>query len=344
MGIPESQLDTWSHQGSGEAVGDTYGTVKRSLEATDTKYADKSFAVFLQGSYGNDTNIYAESDVDVIIRLELIFFYDTSELKPEDLQTFQSGFSLAPMLTRTTRATLSPRSERLRPGCVEPAKKAVRSKPMETGAMPMSWYRLNSGCTIRLHRVRSSTKETVFLLRMARGLPTVRAPFRELFDEAQATNQWFKPIMRILRNIRSELVDDGVLAAGNAPSYYIEGLLYNVPNDKFGKSYGDIVRGGFQFDIASGQYQVRLSRTRDTAWNGQFRGSWPCADCKISSTKSLSSGTTGCSIALLVYAPSGIPTISRFDHQGLFRLGHCFSSGFCCENRPRVCIRPLRSE
>ena len=55
----------------------------------------------------------------------------------------------------------------------------------------------------------------------------------------QATYEWFKPMVRILKNMRSRLMDYGILVAGSAPSYSIEGLLYNVPNDKFGKSYGD---------------------------------------------------------------------------------------------------------
>lgn len=43
----------------------------------------------------------------------------------------------------------------------------------------------------------------------------------------------FKPTIRIFKNMRTKLVDDGAIANGIAPSYYIEGLLYNVPNDKF---------------------------------------------------------------------------------------------------------------
>ena len=46
-------------------------------------------------------------------------------------------------------------------------------------------------------------------------------------------------MVRIVKNMRSRLVNDGVIAKDVAPSYYIEGLLYNVPNDKFGISYGD---------------------------------------------------------------------------------------------------------
>ena len=63
MAIPEAQLVRWSHQGSIQGSSATYAIVKRALEAPNSE-------VFLQGSYGNDTNIYAESDVDVIIRLD----------------------------------------------------------------------------------------------------------------------------------------------------------------------------------------------------------------------------------------------------------------------------------
>src|SRR5690348_10066411 len=90
MAIPESQLETWSHQGSITQSSGTYATVKKALLAEDAKYAGKDFEVFLQGSYGNDTNIYAESDVDVVIRLDSTYYYDTSLLNPADLQQFES--------------------------------------------------------------------------------------------------------------------------------------------------------------------------------------------------------------------------------------------------------------
>ena len=35
---------------------------------------------------------------------------------------------------------------------------------------------------------------------------------------------------------RRKLIADGKIKAGCAPSYYIEGLLYNAPTDKFGKN------------------------------------------------------------------------------------------------------------
>ena len=67
MPIPESQLETWSHQGSITQSSSTYNTIKSVLEDSTTPYAGRNFKVFLQGSYGNDTNIYAESDVEKIV-------------------------------------------------------------------------------------------------------------------------------------------------------------------------------------------------------------------------------------------------------------------------------------
>jgi hypothetical protein len=44
-------------------------------------------------------------------------------------------------------------------------------------------------------------------------------------------------MVRVLKNVRSRLIDEGLLKAGVAPSYYVEGLLYNVPVDRFELSF-----------------------------------------------------------------------------------------------------------
>ena len=50
----------------------------------------------------------------------------------------------------------------------------------------------------------------------------------------QGTKGWFKPTVRIYKNLRNKLIEDGLIADGLVPSYFIEGLLYNVPADRFG--------------------------------------------------------------------------------------------------------------
>ena len=52
----------------------------------------------------------------------------------------------------------------------------------------------------------------------------------------QDTNSWFKPTVRIFKNLRNKLVADKVIEDDLAPSYFIEGLLYSVPTIRFGGS------------------------------------------------------------------------------------------------------------
>lgn len=93
MPIPESQLETWSHQGSVKQSSATYATVKGALEAPDASYANQSHTRFLQGSYGNDTNIFADSDVDVVMRLDSAFYHDLEDLADDEKHAFKSNFS-----------------------------------------------------------------------------------------------------------------------------------------------------------------------------------------------------------------------------------------------------------
>ena len=95
VSIPESQLNTWSHQGSVTQSSETYATIKRALEKDSAGYAEHDYQVFLQGSYGNDTNIYSESDVDIVIRLDSMYYYDISKLDDAAKQAFHE---VAPLL------------------------------------------------------------------------------------------------------------------------------------------------------------------------------------------------------------------------------------------------------
>src|SRR5260221_6259358 len=95
MAIPESQLETWASQGSVTQSKNTYTTIRNALLSPKALYAAKSFGVFLQGSYGNDTNIYAESDVDVVIRLDSIMRSDLSGLPQEQQMAYHETFGKA---------------------------------------------------------------------------------------------------------------------------------------------------------------------------------------------------------------------------------------------------------
>src|SRR6202790_1966965 len=93
MTIPLAQLETWSGQGAITSSKTTYAAVKAALEDANATYTDRNFKVFLQGSYGNDTNIYAESDVDIVIRNDGAFYHDLSGLPADQQNAFKAHFS-----------------------------------------------------------------------------------------------------------------------------------------------------------------------------------------------------------------------------------------------------------
>lgn len=281
MAIPESQLETWSHQGSVQQSADTYATVKRALQGRDTKYAGRSFEVFLQGSYGNDTNVYSESDVDVVIRMDSIYYYDTSALNVQEVQAFYA--SLIPA-TYTYDEYKSQVVEALQKSFgkddVKVGEKAVKIKASNSRrssdvvvATEFRRYYSAPGGPLYIPGICFFTPAGVRIS----NYPKLHSA--NLTGKHQATYLWFKPMVRILKNMRSRLTDRGVLPNGSAPSYFIEGLLHNVPNDKFGKSYGDSFVGAMNWIISSDRSNFVTPSGQHYLSRDGAAECWPCANC-----------------------------------------------------------------
>src|SRR5215831_6473983 len=126
MAIPENQLETWSHRGSVQQSAATYGIIKRALENANAKYTDRNFEVFLQGSYGNETNIYSESDVDIVIRYDGAFFQNIDTLPAEQQALFHSTFSGGTYPYDTFKDHVKAALESAFPRSVQLGKKAIK--------------------------------------------------------------------------------------------------------------------------------------------------------------------------------------------------------------------------
>jgi len=280
MAIPESQLDAWSHQGSITQSCATYAAVKRSLEASDTKYADKSYDIFLQGSYGNDTNIYAESDVDVVIRLDSVYYYDTSALTPAELAAFNSAFSPGTYPYATYKADVVAALQRsFGAADVIPEKNAVKIKASGNRRsadvlVACEYRRYLSGYSYLKY------EQGVCFFDSA-GNQIVNYPKQHSTNctrKHQATNQWFKPMVRVLKNMRTSLVESAAIQAGSAPSYFLEGLLYNVPANKFGSSYGDTFVATFNWILSAKRDNLLCANEQYYLVRDSVTNCWPSAN------------------------------------------------------------------
>ena len=242
MAIPESQLNTWSSQGSIIQSKNTYGSVKSALEQGKAAYSDRAFEVFLQGSYGNDTNVYAESDVDTVIRLDSIMRSDLSALSPEQQEAYHATYANATYTFKEFKNGVASRlADSFGAAQVSPGDRAFHIKPNggRRSADVVACYQYR-----RYTRFASENDQHYFpgiiICGTSKGdiINYPKLHSRGVTTKHQATNGWLKPTIRIFKNLRNRLIEIGTIAEDTACSYYIEGMLYNVPPENFRADYG----------------------------------------------------------------------------------------------------------
>lgn len=237
MAISESQLETWSHQGAITTSKNTYASIKGNLETSDAPYAGKDFDIFLQGSYGNDTNIHADSDVDVVILLKSTFHRNLDRLPPDQIHIYQQSFSNTTYHFSNFKQDVKTHLQ-AKYGFqqVIDSNKAVKirgsSGRLESDVIVCCQYR-DYHWFRGMHDQRYD--EGIYF-QSSGGQEIVNYPkyhMQYCTEKHQAISGSFKPMVRILKNMRGHLAENGVVGADLAPSYFIEGMLYNVPDNHF---------------------------------------------------------------------------------------------------------------
>jgi hypothetical protein len=233
MPIPESQLETWSHQGPVTTAKQTHESIRAALKAYNWP-SGVWYEVYLQGSYRNHTNIRGDSDVDVVVQLNSTVF----ENLPVNLKR-QFGFRDASYGWEEFRSdVLTALRNYYGPGRVREGRKSlkVQTPYLLADVVVSLQYRKYPD------RPRS---EADFIEGMTFWVPSesrwvINYPklhYENGAKKNQDTNGWYKPTVRMFKNARTYLVDRGVIPADLAPSYFLECLLYNVPDDKFGTNF-----------------------------------------------------------------------------------------------------------
>jgi hypothetical protein len=293
MAIPDSQLDTWSHQGAGVGSRDTYAAVKKALEAPDTKYVGRNFEVFLQGSYGNDTNIWAESDVDVVIRLDSIYYYDTTALTPQELAVFQGEFIAGTYPYADYKNHVAAALEKKFGADAKPGNRAIkikangarRSADVVVAAEFRRYYSAISplaqlaGLGLGLSGPLQYERGICFFTPSGQVVNYPKQHSANCTAKHQATNEWFKPMVRILKNMRSKLVENGAIAQESAPSYFLEGLLFNVPDNKFGTSYSATFIAAINWILQADRNSFKCANKQHDLVRDCIATCWPCGNC-----------------------------------------------------------------
>jgi hypothetical protein len=282
MAIPEVQLETWSHQGSVAQSRDTYATIKNALEAEGTGYANKDYNVFLQGSYCNDTNIYRESDVDVVIRLESTFHRDIGRLPVAQQEAYKASYPAATYSAVDFKRDVLAQLRGRFGAATKPGEKAVKIDAegnRRSGdvivATEFRRYR-------RFLTVSNQDYESGICFWTRSGTRIVNYPkqhSRNCTAKHQGTNTFFKPMVRIFKNLRSRLIESEAIEDGGAPSYYIEGLLYNVPDELFGVSYDQTFVKSVNWMLQADRSQFLCANREYYLLRGDENVTWSASKC-----------------------------------------------------------------
>ncbi|MEW6557268.1 MAG: nucleotidyltransferase [Elusimicrobiota bacterium] len=230
MAIPESQLETWSHQGAITIAKSTADSIKNALNSYDGWSSGVDYEVYLQGSYKNDTNIRGDSDVDVVAQLNSTFYSNLSEDQKRTLNLTPSVYQLSDFRTDVLKILKNYYGQ----SQITEGNKSIKIRA-NTGRLPAD---VIVCAQYRRYRTVSSydyiegvTFWTKNDYRQVINYPKVH--YDKGVSKHQNSSEWYKPVVRLFKNCRSSISGD------NTPSYFLECLLYNIPISKFGTSYGD---------------------------------------------------------------------------------------------------------
>lgn len=236
MAIPEQQLETWSHQGSKVQSASTYQTLRGILNDPGSPYYRWTYRIFLQGSYGNDTNIYADSDVDIVICLTSVYYSDVTYLNDDETARYEANRSPGGISFSAFKAqVLSWLKLKFGDG-VKAGKKAI--------FIPGNGNRRDADVLVCVANKTFTSYPEYGEPAFVEGVcfwtsdnkKIVNYPKQHLENCTTmngATSSRFKPSIRVLKNMRNAMIQHGYLNDGVAPSYFLEGMLSNVPTQNF---------------------------------------------------------------------------------------------------------------
>ena len=278
--IPEDRLTAWSNQGGTTNSIAAHTSVRNGLLANDSGLNRPDFEIFLQGSYRNSTNIRADSDVDLVVQYNKVFYKDVSRLTAPELQRYEKSHHTVDYNAVKWRGDVEKALRAKFPGKVQlgggKAFKVVTGPGnMTADVLPAFLYKqythfnslTDEGFDPGIDFADSAGKLT-------RNYPKLHIDNGEAKNSESRTEGRYKPSVRMFKNARNTTTERGLLVDGAAPSYFVECLLSNVPDECYSASvsdtYFDVIRHLSNDSIAGYQCQngeLPLFGPASTQWN-----------------------------------------------------------------------------
>ena len=190
--------------------------------------------VYLQGSYPNQTNIRGDSDVDVVVETGSVFYSNLTESERRTAGMVPGAFNWFEFRDEVKKALTNHYGS----GDVTQGNKCIKVKGggnrLDADVVPCTEYRNYQYGNVTATGITFWTRSYI---------QVVNYPKLHLENgsaKSQSCLQNYKPNIRVFKNARNRANND-------FPSYFLECLLYNVPNNYFGNSHNETVFGALRY-------------------------------------------------------------------------------------------------
>ena len=235
MVISEEQLARWAKAPSETEESKCQNAVGEVRSAIDARFGD-AVSVFLQGSYKNRTNVRLDSDVDIVVRHNDYYFPNIYGLSESDKQVFnasfvESNYTFAQFKNDIQQTLINAFNYNE----VERKKKCIfiKSDYERVDADVVPCFGLKRYKTI-------DSVEVEGIAFLPDGELRIESFPKQHYDNGvkknDSTRQVYKSLVRILKNIRNNMLDQKLITNELMPSFFLECLVWNVSDEHFNKS------------------------------------------------------------------------------------------------------------
>ena len=226
----EAQFRDWAKapaKSEQQRCDNAISAIRNALKSGD-KLRPRALSVFAQGSYRNNTNVRKDSDVDIgILCADTVFL-----VLPEG--TTRETFGLLPATYEFQQF-----KNELENILVSYFGRSVVKRGNKAFNIRETTYHVEADVAPFFEHRRYNRDGTYLQgveLRLDKGSDRIinwpEQHYENGVNKNQQTGTRFKSIVRVLKALSNEMVDQRI-QSGNIPSFLIECLVWNVPNDRF---------------------------------------------------------------------------------------------------------------
>lgn len=233
MSLSEQQLITWSNQGAVVTAKSTHESIRNTIARYNWPVAAPE--CHLQGSYANDTNIRGNSDVDLFVQNNDSFFSNLSYDQKQDLRLIDASYGWEAFRDDVIKALSDYYGwASVDSSGVKSVKVAGGNSRLDADVVVCCEYRLYRSGQVAATGIGFRNRKTNELIV---NYPKLHYENGVAKNSRTRTNGWYKPSVRMFKNARTRITEAKPYLADWFPSYFVECILYNVPDSFFGQSY-----------------------------------------------------------------------------------------------------------